>query len=104
MPAPKGRPKPSNSGRKKGTPNKNTKLLKDAILAASELAGIEVCGKKSGVDGSVEYLKFLAVNHPPAFAGLLGKVLPTQITGDPDNPVSIIHTITRKIVKDGKSR
>lgn len=63
-----GRPGP---GRPKGVPNKQTTLLKDAILKAAEEMG--------GPDGMVGYLKTLAADSPPAFASLLGKVLPTQL-------------------------
>jgi hypothetical protein len=42
--------------------------------------------------GGIEYLQGLAVSHPPAFAALLGKVMPLQIAGDPDNP---LKTVTR---------
>ena len=34
-----GDPQPANGGRKKGTPNKTTVLLKEAILEAAEQAG-----------------------------------------------------------------
>ena len=70
-------------GRQKGTPNKTTALLKDAILQAAEAAGDR--------EGMVGYLTKQAKANPAAFMTLLGKVLPMQIAGDPDNP---LHTIT----------
>lgn len=75
--------KPPNAGkgRPKGSKNKTTALLKDAILQAAQEAG--------GADGMVGYLKEQAVVSPAAFMSLLGKVLPTQLTGDPDNPVAV---------------
>ena len=79
-------------GRKKGTPNKTTKLLKEAILEAAEAAG--------DAEGLVGYLKAQAVENPGPFLALLGKVLPMQITGDANNPVAIT-TIERRIVKAG---
>lgn len=73
----------SKTGRKKGTPNKTTKLLKEAILKAAENAG----------DGDmVEYLTQQARTNPGPFMALLGKVLPMQIAGDPENP---LQTVTR---------
>lgn len=70
-------------GRPKGSKNKTTALLKDAILKAAEQAG----------DGDmVEYLTQQARVNPGPFMALLGKVLPMQIAGDPDNP---LRTITR---------
>ncbi len=81
----KGRPGP---GRGKGTPNKTTALLKDAILKAAEGAG--------GDEGLAGYLQKQAGLNPGPFMALLGKVLPLQVGGDPDNP--IITEIRRVIV------
>lgn len=72
------------TGRAKGTPNKTTALLKDAILKAAENAG--------GGD-MVEYLTQQAKLNPGPFLSLLGKVLPTQLVGDPDNPLQLISRI-----------
>jgi hypothetical protein len=38
-------------------------------------------------EGGVEYLRMVAKEHPTSFVGLLGKVLPLQVQGDPDNPL-----------------
>ena len=76
---PKGTPRPEGAGRKKGTPNKNTGLLKEMILQALD--------EQDG--GGIAYLKRQAENNPTAFMTLLGKVLPTQVTGDPENPVRL---------------
>jgi len=73
-------------GRQKGTSNKTTALLKDAILKAAEATGEDGKGKGK----LTGYCKWLAVSEPKAFAGLLGKILPTQISGDPDNPLEVI--------------
>jgi hypothetical protein len=63
---------PKSKGRPKGSPNKTTALLKDAILMAAEQAG----------NGDiVEYLAIQAKLTPGPFMALLGKVLPTQIAG-----------------------
>ena len=42
---------------------------------------LQALDEAGGDDGSVGYLTWLAKNHPPAFAGLIGKVLPTTIAG-----------------------
>lgn len=68
-------------GRQKGTPNKTTALLKDAILQAATDAG--------GGDMAV-YLHQQAIENPGPFMALLGKVLPMQLTGDKDNPVGVV--------------
>lgn len=80
----KQRPKkvmPVSPGRPKGVPNKTTALLKDAILKAATDAG--------GGDMAV-YLQQQAKDNPGPFMALLGKVLPMQVTGDPDNPVGVV--------------
>ena len=64
-------------GRKKGTPNRETKALREMILQALD--------DQKG--GGVGYLKDQALMNPNAFLSLLGKVLPTTLAGDPNNPV-----------------
>lgn len=67
-------------GRPKGSQNKTTTLLKEAILKAAADAG----------DGDVAtYLTRQAIEQPAAFLSLLGKVLPLQVQGDPDAPLAI---------------
>lgn len=78
------------TGRTKGTPNKTTALLKDAILKAAEATGEDGQGKGK----LTGYCKFLARQEPKAFAGLLGRILPTQISGDPENPLQIVSLTT----------
>lgn len=58
-------------GRPKGVPNKNTTLLKDAILQAAKEAG--------GEGGLVGYLTLQATENPGPFMSLLGKVLPMTV-------------------------
>jgi hypothetical protein len=72
-------------GRPKGSPNKTTALLKEAILKAAEEAG--------GKDGIVGYLKAQAVENPGPFLTLLGKVLPLTLQGDPNNPIKVEHEV-----------
>lgn len=64
-------------GRPKGSPNKTTAVLKEAIIAAAEVIGRDGKGK----DGLTGYCCYLAQDEPKAFATLLGRVLPTQLTG-----------------------
>lgn len=76
-------------GRTKGTPNKTTALLKDAILKAAENAG----------DGDlVAYLTTQATENPGPFLTLLGKVLPMQV----DAEVNGQMTVTFKTVYEEK--
>lgn len=81
-PAAKRKPPAAGIGRKKGVPNKTTRLLKEAILKAAEAAG-----EKHGPDGMVSYLTHQAEKNPGPFLALLGKVLPMTVVGDADNPL-----------------
>lgn len=80
----------SRTGRGKGTPNKATALLKDAILKAAVLSGYD----KKGKQGLVGYCRRLADDEPKAFAGLLGKVLPTQLTGGNGEALTVVIQAT----------
>lgn len=70
-------------GRQRGTPNRTTALLKDAIIKAAEAVGED--GKGRGK--LVGYCKMLAKNEPKAFSSLLGRVLPMQVTGEGGQPI-----------------
>ena len=58
-------------------PNKVTADIKAMVLGALDRAGGE------------EYMLEQAKNNPNAFLTLVGKVLPTQITGPNDGPVQV---------------
>jgi hypothetical protein len=60
-------------GRKKGTPNKENKELREMILQA-----LDNCG-------GPEYLQKQAEAKPAAFLALLGKVLPMTVQGSNDD-------------------
>lgn len=79
-------------GRPKGSPNKITADLKRAILEAAEAAG--------GEGGTAGYLTRQANDNPTAFMTLLGKVLPTTLAGDSENPLTAITRI--ELVAGGK--
>ena len=70
-------------GRKKGTPNKVSGSLKDAILDAAKEVGLD--GK--GLDGLKGYCKRIAETDSKTYCGLLGRVIPLSVEGDPDKPV-----------------
>jgi len=78
-----GRTLPPNAGkgRKKGSLNKTTRAVKDALSFAFE----EI--------GGVEALKVWAVDNPTQFYQLWGKLLPLQVSGDEDNPINIITKV-----------
>ena len=79
-------PPNAGKGRKKGVPNKTTATLKEAILLAAEQVGENGAGK----DGLVGYLRTVAATDVKAFASLLGKVLPMQVTGEDGGPLQVI--------------
>ena len=80
-------------GRKKGTPNKVTGQLKEMILQALDGAG------------GVEYLKARAVDTPNAFLSLVGRVLPLQVSNDPDNPIptSVVFVVQQQKESDNRT-
>ena len=77
---------PKTGGRQAGTPNKVTKQLKELILGALD-----------GVGGQA-YLERQAEENPGPFLTLLGKVLPTTLSGDTDNPLKIYQQVAYVIV------
>ena len=60
---------PKTGGRQSGTPNKITSDVKAMVLAALDRAGGE------------DYLLAQAHDNPKAFLSLLGRIIPTQVTG-----------------------
>ena len=62
-------------GRPVGAKNKVTRQLKEMILGALDDAGGQA------------YLAAQAHDNPQAFMALLGRVLPTTLAGDSNNPI-----------------
>src|SRR3954454_17584270 len=71
------RSRTSGQGRPKGSPNKFNADLRAMILGALDAAGGE------------RYLARCATENPVAFMGLLGKVLPLQVSGEEGRPLAI---------------
>jgi hypothetical protein len=92
-----GRPKgtPKTGGRKRGTPNKISSALKEAILEAAKLAGHRLDSKSK--DGLVSYLTAMAVQEPASFCSLLGKLLAMTIADAAQNEETKI-VITERVV------
>jgi hypothetical protein len=79
------------AGRPPGSLNKTTTQLREAILGALEAAG--------GEEGSVGYLRRLAIENSSAFASLRGKVLPTTLAAsDSDGGLGVKMVFERHIV------
>lgn len=73
------------AGRPKGSLDKGNAAIRDLICAAlSEVGG-------------AQYLASVAQSHPAAFCGLLGRVIPLQVTGEDGGAVQ--HAIRVEFVK-----
>ena len=70
-------------GRPKGLRNRTTRAAKEAIELVAEGLG--------GVERMVEWCKEDAVNERAFWASIYPKLLPLQISGDPENP--LLHSI-----------
>ena len=75
-------------GRQKGSLNKTTATLKEMILASLDEAGGQA------------YLLEQAKLNPSAYMTLIGKVLPTTLASDKDNPISA--PVFQLVVSGGK--
>ncbi len=75
-------------GRKKGIPNRTTSVLKQAIIAAAEATGSDGNGK----DGLTGYLSMIAEKHPKEMVFLLSRVLPLQVSADPEMPTVVFRS------------
>lgn len=70
-------------GRPKGSKNKNTKALKDMILASLDKVG------------GVDYLQKQANENPTAYLSLVGKVLPMTVAGTGDQGQHVTEVIVK---------
>jgi hypothetical protein len=71
-------------GRPKGSPNKTTRAIREAVVEAFDKAG------------GVDYLVSLAQTDPKTFCTLIGRVIPLQVEGEMD------QNIVFKTVYEGK--
>ncbi len=81
-------------------PNKLGSLLKDAILRAAEAVGED----KEGKGGLTGYCMFLAKEEPRAFASLLGRALPTEVSGSMAHQIDAdpLSDLLRQVAEHGK--
>lgn len=75
--------------RPRGAVNKITRDLKSGIIDAAAALGRD--GKGDG--GLPGYLEYLARKHPKAFAQLLGKLLPLQVTGNVQSGIGVVNIV-----------
>ncbi len=69
------------AGRPKGAPNKLSSDVKGMVLGALN------------AKGGQRWLEKQMDANPVAFMTILGKVLPTTIASDPENPLEIVNRI-----------
>lgn len=96
----KGEPRPEKAGRAKGTPNKVTVLLKEAILTAAEKSGFDGQGR----EGAIGYLTWLSRVEPAVFGRLLEKLLPYQLTGKDGGPINLVHETKDALIQRMRER
>lgn len=76
-----GDPKPPTSGRTKGTPNKVTVSVREAVVEAFHKAG------------GAKYLETVAQNDPRTFCALVSKLIPqdvrAELTGAAGGPIVV---------------
>lgn len=77
-------PRPKTGGRQKGTPNKTTQLAKEAIAIAAEGLG--------GAERMIAWAQEDPANEKAFWTQIYPKLVPVQISGDPDNPIE--HKVT----------
>ena len=85
-------------GRPKGSPNKITARVREAIVQAAENHGRDGKGK----DGLTGYLTKLAAEEPRAFASLLGRIVPTQIEAEVDTKQDPLRQLLDNIAANGR--
>lgn len=87
-------------GREKGTKNKTTMLLKEAIIMAAELEGLD----RKGKGGLVGFLRNLSRREPAVYGRLMEKLLPYQLTGKDGSPMQVVHSTKEQLLERMKER
>lgn len=77
------------NGRPKGTPNRTTRVLKDAILYAAGVAG----GTREKPDLEQFLINEARKKDNRPFMALLGRVLPLTIVGDKNRPLEVLTRV-----------
>lgn len=85
-----GQPRPAKAGRKRGTPNKITVNIREMIERALHKAG------------GIQYLTRQAHKNPAAFMGLVGRILPQNMTisGSIDQNITVSVEVRKTMALD----
>jgi hypothetical protein len=78
-------------GRVKGTPNKLSTGAKEVIAQVAKNIG--------GVSRMTKWVREDPLNERAFWSSIYPKLLPLQVAGDKDNPLSVINRIERVIVQ-----
>jgi hypothetical protein len=94
----KGVPRHPNAGRRAGTPNVTTRLVREAVIEAAAQHGDDGRGK----DGLIGCCKYICRENPAAFAGLLAKVLTAQVRLQHDKTLTVALEDLKLVAKEMK--
>jgi hypothetical protein len=87
-------------GRQIGTPNRSTRLLREAVLLAAAAAGSE-----KGRNGLFLYLKKVAKKQPSVFMPILARLLPLQVESQQTSKTEVTYRsvaeIRQELIKRG---
>jgi hypothetical protein len=86
-----GRFGPGNPGKPKGALSKTTRAAKEAIAFAAEGLG--------GAERLVAWAQEDPLNERAFWTSIYPKLLPLQVAGDPDSPLTVINRIERVLIK-----
>lgn len=87
----KGEKRPG-QGRPKGSLNKATLAAKEAIALAAEGLG--------GTERLIAWAKEEPANERAFWSSIYPRIIPVQVSGDPNNPLRV-ETVTRRIIDSG---
>jgi len=83
----KGEPRPEGAGRRPGSVNGTTRILKEAAILAAELEGRD----GNGQDGLVGFFRRVANEDIRSFAAILGRIIPLQAENKGDVRVEVTY-------------
>ena len=87
-------------GRRRGIPNRNTRVLREAVLLAAAAAGSE-----KGRNGLFLYLKKVAKKQPAIFMPVLARLLPLQVESQQTSKTEVTYRsfaeIRQELIKRG---
>ena len=82
-------------GRRRGMPNKNTQVLREAALLAAAAAGSE-----TGKNGLYLYLKKVAKKYPSVFLPFLGRLQPLQVESQQTSKTEVTYRSVSKLQQE----